>query len=88
MMDDGITLLSSDSEMTSKENKNRRTTFIIQMIIHCLYLKAEDDALFKNRQKKPAFLLSQLNSTIKSEVDILSLQQLACEMDRADLTDD
>ena len=48
-MDNVILLSSSDSAMTSKEKKNRRATFKIQMKIHCLSLKAEDDALFKNR---------------------------------------
>ena len=38
--------------------------------------------------QKPTFVLSPIQAMIKSEVDILSLQQLACEMDRADLTDD
>ena len=49
MMDDVITLLSSDSEMTSNEKINCRAVFKIQMKIYCPYLKAEDDALFKNR---------------------------------------
>ena len=48
-MDDGIPYLSSDSAMTSKENKNRRATFKIQMKIYCLSVKSEDDVLFKNR---------------------------------------
>ena len=52
MMNDGIPSSSSDSEITSKENKNRRATFKIQMKIHCLSLKSEDDALFKDRFKK------------------------------------
>ena len=50
-MDNGIPSSSYDSAMTSKEEKNRCATFKIQMKIHCLYLKAEDDALFKNRYK-------------------------------------
>ena len=45
-MDDGITLSSSDSTMTYKRNKNRRDTFKFQMKKHCLYIKAQDDALF------------------------------------------
>ena len=45
----GIYFSSSDSAMTSKENKNRRATFKIKIKIHCLSLKAEDDTLFKNR---------------------------------------
>ena len=49
MMDNGIPLLSSDSAMTSKENKNRRATFKIKIKIHCLSLKAEDDTLFNNK---------------------------------------
>ena len=49
MMDDVTPLPSSDSEMTSKEKKNCRARFKIQMKIHFLSIKAEDDALFKNR---------------------------------------
>ena len=49
MMDDGIPLLYSGSEMTPRGKKNRCATFKIQMKIHCLFLKAEDDALFNKR---------------------------------------
>ena len=48
-MDDVIPSSSSDSAMTSKRNKNRRSTFKTQMKKYCLSLKGEDDALFKNR---------------------------------------
>ena len=58
------------------------------MKIYCLYIKAEDDALFNNRSKKPAFVIRPLNTIIKIEVDRLSLQQLEYEMYRADLPDD
>ena len=51
MTDDGIPLSSSDSAKTSKEKKNLRATFEIQMEIHYLSLKAEDGALFKDRFK-------------------------------------
>ena len=49
MMGNGIPSLSSDSTMTSKEEKNHRSRFKIQMKIHFLSLKAEYDALFKNK---------------------------------------
>ena len=48
-MDNVIPSSSSDYAMTSKEKKNRRATFEIQIKTHCHYIKAEDDALFKNR---------------------------------------
>ena len=51
MMDDGIPSPSSDYEMTYKEKKNCHATIKIQMKIHFLSLKAEDDSLFKNRPK-------------------------------------
>ena len=38
MMDNVIRSLSSDSAITSKENKNRRATFKIQMKINCFLL--------------------------------------------------
>ena len=49
MLDDGITLSSSNYAMTYKEKKNHRDMFKIQMKIDCLYLKAEDDTMFKNK---------------------------------------
>ena len=51
MMYDGTSLSSSDSEMGSKENKNRRSTFKIELNMHFYSLKNQDDALFKNRSK-------------------------------------
>ena len=51
MIDDGTLSLSSDSEISSKEKKNRRSTFKIDMKIHCLSLKKQNDALFNNRPK-------------------------------------
>ena len=88
MMNDGIPSSSSDSAISSKEKKNRRATFKIQMKIHCLYIKSEYYALFKNGFLKTAFVLRPLNAFLKSEVDRLSLQQLEYEIDRADLSDD
>ena len=86
-MGDVIHSSSSDSAMTSKQKKNLRATFKIQMKIHCLSLKNQDDALLRIG-KKPAFVLRPLNAMLKSEVDRLSLQQLEYEMDHADLPDD
>ena len=51
MMDNGVPSSSSDSAMTSKEKKNLCATFKIQIKIHCLYLKEEDDAMFNNTSK-------------------------------------
>ena len=53
-----------------------------KMNIHCCSLKAEDDALFNNMSKIPAFVLSPLKSILNSEVDRLSLRQLEYDMDR------
>ena len=50
-MDYGTPLSSSDSEMASKEKKNRRPTFKIEMKMHCYSLKNQDDALLKNMPK-------------------------------------
>ena len=52
--------------------------------MNCYSLKEEDDALFKNRSKRPDFVLRPLTSMINFEVDRLSLQQLEHEMDRTD----
>ena len=51
MMDDEIPSSSSDYAMTSKEKKNQHATFKINIKIHCLSLKSEDDALSKKRLK-------------------------------------
>ena len=53
MMYDGTPSSSSDSAMESKQKKNRRATFKIQIKMNYLSLKAEDDVLFKNRLKNP-----------------------------------
>ena len=87
-MDDGIPSSSSDSEMTSKKKKNRRATFKNQMEKHCLYLKAKDDALFKIRSKITAFVLKPLKAMLNPIAEIIYLQQLEYEMERADLPDD
>ena len=73
-------LLSSDSEMISKKKNNRRATFGKAMNMHCYSLKTDDDSLFKNRSKRPAFVLRPLKSILNFEVDRLSLQQLEYEM--------
>ena len=51
MTENGIPSLTSDYKMKSKEKKNFRATFKTEKKIHCLSLKAEDDALFKNSSK-------------------------------------
>ena len=50
-MDYVIPSLYSDSATTSERKKNCRDTFIIQTKKKLLSIKAEDNALFKNRQK-------------------------------------
>ena len=49
MVDNGIPSSSSDSATTSKEKKNRRSMFKIEIKMNCLSPKNQDDALFKNR---------------------------------------
>ena len=44
----------------------------------------QDDALFKNVLKRPAFVLRPLEYMLNFEVNRLSLQQLEYEMDRLD----
>ena len=83
-MNDEPPLYSSDSEMASKEKKNRHSTFEKQVKINFYYPKIQDDALLKNRSKRPAFIIRPLNSMLNIEVEILSLHQLDYKMDRTD----
>ena len=55
---------------------------------HCLSLKAKDDAMFKNSSKIPSFVMNQLNTMLNLVVEIIYLQQLEYEMERADLLDE
>ena len=71
-MNNGTPLLSSYSEMKPREKKNRPSTLEIKIKIHCYYLKTQDDALFKNRSKRPAFVIRPLKSMLNFEVEILS----------------
>ena len=86
-IDNSIPLLCSDSATTSKRKKNRRDTFKFQIKEHCLSLKAQNDVMFRNREKS-GFLLKPLKAMFDHVVDRLSLQQLEYEMERADLPDD
>ena len=52
------------------------------------FIKAEDDALFKNRPKISNFVLRPLNSMLNFEVDRLSLQKLEYKMGCIDYTVD
>ena len=47
-------------------------------------IEIDDDALFKNRPKRPAFVLRPLRSMLNFEVERLSLHQLEWEMDCTD----
>ena len=82
-MDYGTPLSSYDSEMASKVQKISVPRLEINKM-HCYYIKNQDDALFKNRSKRPAFLIRPLNYMLNSEVDRLYLQQIEFEMDRTD----
>ena len=70
------------SEMSSKENKNLCSAFEKEMKMHCYSLKNQDDALFNNSSKRPAFVLKPLKTMLNFELEILSLQQLEYEMYR------
>ena len=83
-MNDGTPLSSSDSEMASKVKKNFRSTFEKEIKMQCYPLRTQYGSLFKNRSKRPAFVLRPLNSMLNFEVDILSLKQLEYEMDCTD----
>ena len=52
--------------------------------MHFYSITIDDDALFKNSSKRPAFVLRPLRSMLNYEVDRLSFQQLEYEMDRTD----
>ena len=49
--------------------------------MNCNYIKSEDNALFKNSSKRPAFVLRPLKYILNFEVHRLSLQQLEYKMD-------
>ena len=72
-MNGGTPLLSSDSEMASKVRKIAAPRLEKKMNMHRYSFKIDDDALFKNRSKRTAFVLSPLKSMIHFEVDRLSL---------------
>ena len=55
---------------------------------YCLSLKEKDDALFKIRSKRPAFVIKPLKAMLHLVADIISLQKLEYEIERADLPDD
>ena len=54
------------------------------MNMRCYSLQIDDDALFKNKSKRFAFVLIPLKSILNFEVVILSLQQLEYGMDCTD----
>ena len=87
MMDDGISLSSSDSAMKSKERKKPCATFKIQIKIH--YLSRKQSMMHcLIIGKNSAFVIRPLKVMLKSVVEILSLQKLEYEMDCADPPDD
>ena len=68
-MDNGTHSSSSDYEMASKEKENRRATFEKKM--HCYSLKNQDDALFRNSPKRPAFVLIQLKTMLNAIGEVI-----------------
>ena len=72
-MDDGIPLSPYDYSTTSKKKKNHRATFEKYNKMHCYSLEIDDDALFKNMSKRPAFVLRPLKPMLNFEVEKLSL---------------
>ena len=56
--------------------------------MNCYSFKFDEDALFRNRSKRPACVLSQLKFMLNFEVDKLSLQQIEYEMDSTDYSVD
>ena len=86
-MNDGTPLSSSNYEIASMVKKNLKKNIWKKMIMYCYFFKAEDDAFFKNRSKRSAFVISPLKSILHFEVDWLSLQKLQYEMDCTDYPD-
>ena len=54
----------------------------------CEELIVADNVLFKNSKTFPKFVLYPLRGFLNSKLDILSLQQLECEMDSTGYPDD
>ena len=52
--------------------------------MHFYYPKTQEDALFKNGSKRPAFVIKPLKSVLNFEVERLSPQQLEYKIDRND----
>ena len=69
---------SSDSEIASKIKKsfvkNCHTTFDKTIKINCLSLIMDDDYMFKNRSKRPTFLIEPFFTMLNLKVDRLSLK--------------
>ena len=84
-MNDGPPSLSSDSEMASKIEKhfvkNYHAKLEKKMKINCLYLIMDDDDLFKNKSKRPTFILRLFLTILNLEVYRKSLHQLEYKMD-------
>ena len=72
-MKDGTPLSSSDSEMASKIKKrfvkNCHATFDKTMKFNCISLKMDDGDQFKNRSKRPTFVIKQFLTMPNSSVD-------------------
>ena len=83
------TILSySDSEMASKIKKRFvkyfHATFDKKKKINCISLIMDDEDQFKNRSKRPTFVLRLFLTMLNLEVERLSPQKLEYEMDCTD----
>ena len=56
--------------------------------MNCYSFKFDEDALFRNRPKRYACVLSKLKFMLNFEVDKLSLQKIEYEMDSTDYSVD
>ena len=87
-MNDGTPLSSSDSEMESKINKsfveNCHATFDNKMKFNCHAIKLDYGDLFRNRSKRPTFVIRPFLTMLSLEMERVSLQQLEYKMDRTD----
>ena len=55
-----------------------------KMKFNSLFIKLDDDDLFKNRSKITSFLIRPYLTMLNLEVDRISIQKLEYEMDRTD----
>ena len=87
-MNNGTSLSFSDYETAPKFKKSFggkiNAKFDVFMKTRCDFIIDADNELFKNRTKKPTFVLCSFQQMINPKLDRLSLQQVECEMDFTD----